>query len=261
MLTVGWERLPKSWSIYGADPELYLVEPVPAVLIETKDGWVLLDTGLNKALVEDRALYNRFHAKFHYIEPVLPDYDEDPLLDALDRVGIGVGDISLVALSHLHNDHAGGLRHFSGGPEIVIQEAELAFGFGDQATCEAHGFARVDYDDPTMKWRKINGDVNIAPGIDAIFTPGHTPGHMSFSVHLDDGNSSGFVFAFDAGDLTENFVDNKPIGGFVDVTPEETLIQIQKLKQLSLRLSYTLVPGHDPDIWPTRDERLIRKVY
>lgn len=261
MLTVGWEDLPKSWSVYGVDQGIRLVEPVPVVLIESIDGWVMLDTGFNKALVEDPALYRRFHSKFNLIKPILPSYEVDPLLDALDRLDIAIDDISVVALSHLHNDHAGGIRHFSGGAAVVIQEDELAFGLGDQARSQAHGLARVDYDDPMINWRQISGDAEVAAGVDAIFTPGHTPGHMSFVVHLDGDESKGLVFAFDAGDLMENFDDEKPIGGFLDATPEQTVDQIQKLKRLASEFQYQLIPGHDPDVWPTTAEGLVRRVH
>ena len=261
MLTVGWEDLPKSWSVHGVDPEIRLVEPVPVVLIESIDGWVMLDTGFNKALIEDPALYRRFHSKFNLIKPILPSYEVDPLLDALDRLDIAIDDISVVALSHLHNDHAGGIRHFSGGTTIVIQEDELAFGLGDQARSQAHGLARVDYDDPLINWHQISGDAEIAAGVDAIFTPGHTPGHMSFVVHLDGDESKGLVFAFDAGDLMENFDDEKPIGGFLDVTPEKTVEQIQRLKRIASEFHYQLIPGHDPDVWPTMAEGLTRQVH
>lgn len=261
MLTVGWEDLPKGWSVYGVDPEIRLVEPVPVVLIESIDGWVMLDTGFNKALVEDPAFFRRFHSKFNLIKPILPDYEVDPLLDALDRLDISIDDISMVALSHLHNDHAGGIRHFSAGATFIIQEAELAFGLGDQARSQAHGLARVDYDDPLINWRQLSGDAKIATGVDAIFTPGHTPGHMSFVVHLDGDESKGLVFAFDAGDLMENFDGEKPIGGFLDVTPEQTVDQIRKLKRLASEFQYQLIPGHDPDVWPTMAECLVRRVH
>ena len=44
-IVVGWERLPKSYSVHGERSGLVLVEPVPVVLLDTDDGWTLLDSG------------------------------------------------------------------------------------------------------------------------------------------------------------------------------------------------------------------------
>ena len=190
MFSLGWVSLPKSFSVYGADSTQLLAEPVPMVLLETVDGWFLIDTGFNKVLIEDPSLYRRFHSRFEVVEPILPSYDTDPLIDALGKVGLGVDDISAVAISHLHSDHSGGIRHFAGKIPIFIQGAELNFGLANQGRCEADGYARVDYDDPSINWVLLNGDAEICPGLAGISTPGHTPGHMSFVVHFDGEESS-----------------------------------------------------------------------
>ena len=65
LLTLGWEELPKSVSVYGAPPEERMREPVPGVLLQTDGGWVLLDTGFNTALVRDPALYRRGGLRRH----------------------------------------------------------------------------------------------------------------------------------------------------------------------------------------------------
>ena len=87
---------------------------------------------------------------FHGVEPILPPGD-DPLLEALERAGLVVDEISLVGLSHLHYDHAGGLRHFAGRIPVHAQRDELAFGLSDKA--EQHGIFRIDFDDPLIDWR------------------------------------------------------------------------------------------------------------
>lgn len=38
LLTLGWEELPKSVSVYGAPPELRMREPMPGVLLQTDGG-------------------------------------------------------------------------------------------------------------------------------------------------------------------------------------------------------------------------------
>lgn len=248
-LTLGWEDLPKSVSVEGAPPDERLLEPVPGVLLLCDGGWVLLDTGFNPALIRDPALRRRFHGDPAF-QPVLPG-PGDPLEEALEAAGISVDDIHAVALSHLHNDHAGGLRHFAGRVPVHLQRAEMDFAMSDHPVPESHAMFRVDYDDPRIDWRLADGDSELAPGVRAVLTAGHTPGHQSFVVDLDPSvGGGGLVLAFDAADLSENIEREAPIGGRVDATPEETVEVIRRLKGLAASLGYPLIPGHDPQVWP-----------
>jgi glyoxylase-like metal-dependent hydrolase (beta-lactamase superfamily II) len=253
-LILGWERLPRSYSIHGDRSGETLIEPVTAVLLDTADGWTLLDTGFNTALIRDAALYERLHARNHAILPILPEAADDaegdgePLADALAAHGVELADVSRIFLSHLHNDHAGALRLFGRDVPVWVQRAELDYGLADHPFPEQHGMFRIDYDDPEIDWRLLDGDSEPAPGIRAVLTPGHTPGHQSFVVDLPDGE--GYVFAFDAGDLTENFERELAVGGFVHCEAEDTIAPIRKLNAIAAQLGYRLIPGHDPDVWP-----------
>jgi glyoxylase-like metal-dependent hydrolase (beta-lactamase superfamily II) len=225
-----------------------LVEPVGALLLRTDSGWILIDTGCNPALIRDQPLYERLHGRNHAIVPILPEGDGDPLLDALAGRGLGLNDISEVVLSHLHNDHAGGLRHFAGRVPVTVQRAELEYGLADHPFPEQHGMFRIDFDDPEIQWRLMDGDAELAPGIRAVLTPGHTPGHQSFVIDLQD--ERGYVFAFDAGDLRENFEQELAVGGFVHCEAEDTVAPIRRLNAIAAAGDYRLIPGHDPEVWP-----------
>ncbi len=260
LLILGWEHLPKSWSIYGTDPNIKLIEPVPAVLVKLHGGWVLLDTGFNPSLIKDSALYKRFHGRFKGIEAILPPGESDPLLVELEKHNLKVDDIGIVALSHLHNDHVGGLRHFVNHSTIYIQKEELDYGFSSHPIPENNGIFRIDFDDPLYNWQLLQGETEIAPGITAIPTPGHTPGHQSFEISFDDSvGGGGMIFAFDAADLTENVVHELPIGGTINCDPQDTIEQIKLLKIRSKEKGYSLIPGHDPIILPQIQVDLLRK--
>lgn len=255
LLTLGWEELPKSVSVYGAPPELRMREPVPGVLLQTDGGWVLLDTGFNTALIRDPALYRRFFPTVEYV-PVLPGPGE-PIEESLHDIGIDVDDIHLVALSHLHHDHAGGVKLFAGKAPVHAQRRELEYGLSNHPEPERNAINRIDFDDPRIDWVLADGEAKIAPGITAVPTYGHTPGHQSFVVELDQSvGGGGFVFAFDAADLTENIEQELPIGGFIDVDPAETVEPIRRLKKLAADQGFELVPGHDPQVWPELTHRL-----
>ena len=255
LLTLGWEDLPKSVSVEGASGQERLREPVPGVLLECDGGWLLLDTGFNIALITDPALRRRFHGD-PAIQPVLPGPGE-PLDEALAGAGVDMTDIRAVAVSHLHYDHAGGLKHFAGRVPVHIQRAELDYGMSSPPGPESNGIFRIDFDDPALDWRAADGDAEIAPGVSAVLTAGHTPGHQSFVVSLDESvGGGGFVFAFDAADLTENIEREVAVGGRVAATPEVSVAQIRRLKQIAADRGYRLVPGHDPVVWPALSAQL-----
>lgn len=248
-LTFGWEELPITISIHeshGADPNVRLTEPVPGVLCEVDGGWILLDAGFNAPLVRDRQLYRRFHSKG--VNAILPPTDGDPLEWAFERVGVDPRDVVAVGVSHLHNDHAGGVKWFTGRAPIHCQRRELDFGLADHPRPERSAMFRVDYDDPAIDWRLADGDVEIAPGVTAVATYGHTPGHQSFVVDLASGG--GFVFAFDAADLQRNIDEELSVGALIDASPEDSIEAIRRLKAIAGERSYRLMPGHDPDVWP-----------
>ncbi len=99
LLTLGWEELPRSFSVHGDTSGARLREPVPGILLQADGGWVLLDTGFNPALVSDGPLYRRFHSRNHAIEAFLPAGTGDPLEQALERASLALEDIKGVAVS------------------------------------------------------------------------------------------------------------------------------------------------------------------
>jgi glyoxylase-like metal-dependent hydrolase (beta-lactamase superfamily II) len=251
-LTFGWEHLPKRISVPRApasERERPMREPIPGLLVETEAGWVLLDTGPNGALVRDPPLYQRFWGcRTTQIELPGPG---DPLEEALARVGVAVSEIVAVAVSHLHNDHAGGIRHFAGRVPIHLQRRELEAALADAARADRNAMFRIDFDDHRITWRLADGDAEIAPGLVALETSGHTPGHQSFLVELDaSAGDAGYVFAFDAADLQENIDDEEPVGAAFGEPPEATLPALRRLKALAAERGFRLLPGHDPVVWP-----------
>jgi N-acyl homoserine lactone hydrolase len=263
-LTYGWEDLPETVSIYGGDPDVRYREPVPGVLLELDSGWMLLDTGFNVPLVRDPWLNRRFHGAHPDIAAVLLDDPRDSLEVAFETVGVNPDDVDVVALSHLHNDHSGGLRWFAERCPVHLQAAELDYGLskgppGDGP--EHHGFFRVDYDDTRVDWQLAHGEVELAPGVLAVPTAGHTPGHQSFVVTLEPRSAErygvpGFVLAFDAADLQRNIDDEISPGGLVNGDPSEAIEAIRRLKAIAAERGYQLVPGHDPVVWPRFTDQL-----
>lgn len=242
MLTFGAEPSPKSVSVRSASDELIWC-PIIGVAVETIEGWVLLETGIGRALLEDEPNRRRIYAS----EEQPYGVSEDPLLTALGSVGLKPEDLALAAVSHLHCDHSGGLGLLAeAGVPVAVQREELAFARGRAGV--GHAYYRPDYEHPGIRWREFDGDTELAPGVYALSTPGHTPGHMSYRVDLPETGT--WLLAVDAADLGENLSDRVPPGWTAvpaDATRAE--ISLRRLLDEAERLGARLIPGHDRVFW------------
>jgi len=169
--------------------------PINAYVIEHRDGLVLFDTGQDRASVTDpgyfpagmtKVLYDRL-ARFE-ISP------RETLTAGLNRLGYAAGDVTAAVLSHLHQDHIGGLAELSHA-DIVVSQAEWETLSSPRP--ELRGLMRRHIDLPGLRWRRITpeatGDPGLAPfrsghdlfgdgSLVLLPTPGHTPGSISLLV-------------------------------------------------------------------------------
>lgn len=242
MLTFGAEPSPKSISVRGAGDRIIWC-PIIGAAVETHAGWVLLETGIGRRLLEDEATRRRIYAS-----PEQPwGAGEDPFLSALGAVGLRPEDFSLAAVSHLHCDHTGGLRTLAGaGVPVAVQARELAFA-RERAGVE-QAYCRPDYEGAGVEWRELDGDAELAPGVWALATPGHAPGHMSYRVDLPETGT--WLLAIDAADLGENLNDRVPPGWTADPNDaERARDSLERLLAEAERLDARLIPGHDAAFW------------
>jgi glyoxylase-like metal-dependent hydrolase (beta-lactamase superfamily II) len=206
-------------------------------------GWVLLETGMSRSFLDDEAVRTGVYASSE--QPWMDG--DDPLAHALDAVGLRPADLALAAVSHLHVDHAGGLRTLAAaGVPVAVQRTELAFA-RERATL-ADAYFAPDYDDAAIAWRELDGEAELAPGLQAFPTRGHTPGHMSYRVELEQ--TGMWIFAVDAADLTENLISGIPGGWSADPADGPHLqASLDRLLTDARRLGARLLPGHDTYAW------------
>jgi glyoxylase-like metal-dependent hydrolase (beta-lactamase superfamily II) len=97
----------------------------------------------------------------------------------LEAAGIAPGDVTAVVLTHLHSDHIGwAMPSTTPFPQarVIVQRADVT------------AFAAIRGDDLLAARDRldiIDGDTDLGPGVRAIATPGHTPGHQSVLVEAD----------------------------------------------------------------------------
>ena len=259
-LQYGAERVSKNLSLAGGRHHLYW-EPTFGALVETAEGWVLLDTGMSRLAHDDpenRAAYKagcegapNYSESWHlYPEPPADVHilgkGGNPLEAALADIGLAPADIALAAISHMHADHSGGISTLArAGVPIAIQAQELEFVRSGEVGV-AEGFHEPDWTDPRTDWRILHGEEQLVPGVIALDTPGHTPGHQSFRVDLPDTGT--WILSGDAADLAQNFLDRVPCGSYAGGTDRDEQMagaSLEKLLDLARETNAHLIPGHD----------------
>jgi len=166
--------------------------PINAYVIEHRDGLVLFDTGQDRASVTDLGYFPGGMTGFLYGRLARFEISPQETLSAgLDRLGYAAGDVTTAAISHLHQDHIGGLAELSQA-DIIVSQAE--WDTLSSPLPQMRGLMRRHIDLPGLRWRRIQTDPTDDPGL-APFrschdlfgdgslvllpTPGHTPGSMS----------------------------------------------------------------------------------
>jgi N-acyl homoserine lactone hydrolase len=236
ILLSGYEIIRKSGCIRGEQPNIVLAVPICCYLMETRQGFVMFDTGLDSApLVDVAASIARFrNATFPAPPIVLPEHE---VLAQLAAIGVESTNVAEVVLSHAHGDHTGHLRDFPNA-RVTIQRQEYEAAFSEE------GKRSSSFDDissPEINWNLIDGDWSLMPGIDLVLTRGHRPGHQSAVVRLP--NSGVKVLTGDVADLLENF-DREVLGSSMDDVA--ALASIRRLKAIVAETNGELVPLHDP---------------
>src|SRR5262245_60497479 len=143
---------------------------IPAVsyLIQTDDGTnVLIDSGFPK----------NFEA--HSMNLRLDDCDH--IVDQLATLGLAPRDIHYLVCTHFDQDHAGGHDAFVDA-ELIVQQRH--YEVARAGTEERFERMRAHWDHSSLRYRLIDGDTTLLPGIELIETSGHVPGHQSVLVRL-----------------------------------------------------------------------------
>ena len=101
--------------------------------------------------------------------------------DALAEHGISLADITGAANCHLHFDHSGQNARLPIGLPIFVQRTEWAMVHEPDYTVPEW------IDAPGLSYEVLDGEIEVAPGLRLIPTPGHTAGHQSLVLDASDG--------------------------------------------------------------------------
>ena len=165
-----WDRLVTD----EIDAENRLLQALNCLVIETSGGRALVETGIGERL-DEKAIAMR-------------GYDGPAIAPALEAAGVLPETINIVAMSHLHFDHAGGLLRADGSrafpyARIVAQKAEWEIALGDNPRLVASYVQpelRLVEDWGAEGW--VDGERELLPGVSVIPTGGHSAGHQAIVV-------------------------------------------------------------------------------
>jgi glyoxylase-like metal-dependent hydrolase (beta-lactamase superfamily II) len=164
----------RDWAGDEPDENRRLLQALNCLLIETPAGRVLVETGIGER-INDKGRAMR-------------DYRGDPVVPAMEAAGFDPATVDVVAMSHLHFDHAGGLLRADGTrafprATIVAQRAEWETALDDNPRLVA------SYDQPELRlvrdWGAegwADGERELVPGVSVIPTGGHSTGHQAIIV-------------------------------------------------------------------------------
>jgi glyoxylase-like metal-dependent hydrolase (beta-lactamase superfamily II) len=157
-------------------PHDKLATPFTALVVNTGDRLVLIDTGTGGQIAPSAGA----------------------LRDNLVAAGLDPNAVDRIVISHFHPDHINGIKDKDNNlifpnAEIMVPEPEWAFWMDDANLNAAAG----DLKETFLNQRRIFSDIaknvtqfepgkEVAPGIETLPAPGHTPGHTVFAIHSGD---------------------------------------------------------------------------
>ncbi|MGI6113025.1 MAG: N-acyl homoserine lactonase family protein [Mahellales bacterium] len=198
-------------------------------LIKGQRERVLVDTGFDKGFAAG------------HMPDIKQHHDENPIIQ-LQRVGVHSDDITKIILTHSHFDHLSPTVFEFKNAQVYIQQREL-----DCVLNPVHPWFREFIDIETIiklrdqgRFIVISGDVDICPGIKAILTGGHSPGHQSIIVKTHKGS---IILTGDIAFTYENINNDIPVG--FNYNLEECLLAMKRIRNMG----YKIIPGHDPKVF------------
>ena len=215
------------------------LDPAAAYVVETSDGLVLVDSGLQG--------------------------DASLLKSQLATLGLDWRSVRAVLLTHAHGDHCGGAEHLR-----TVLGAKVHAGRGDAAVLRAGGPREAffsSYSMPNNNPHSTTVDIELSGGESIVFgnvrfralaTPGHTPGSICYLMERADLRAlfTGDVICMLRGDENSHSPEAKPLGTYSAYLPSryrgDARAYLSSLRELRLLPVPDLVlPGHpraDPEL-------------
>jgi glyoxylase-like metal-dependent hydrolase (beta-lactamase superfamily II) len=167
--------------------------------------------------------------------------------EALNKIGLSCNDIDTVIVTHIDPDHIEEAKRFTKA-KFLIQKDELEF------ARNPHPLFQMRYPAEWIEglnYEVLDGDTQIAEGVQVIKTAGHSPGGQSVVVDTAEGKAviAGFC------SVQDNFNPPEEIKMFRPVIIPALHCDVFQLYESVIRvkeLADIIIPNHAPE-FATRD--------
>ncbi len=167
--------------------------------------------------------------------------------EMLSRIGVDAEEVKRVILTHIHWDHVSGVRLFPNAT-FYVQQQEFRFWLEDPvakrpplaSTSDDEANAYLASLEGTERLVLLDGDSEIAPGIECLLSPGHTVALQTVAVDTARGTA---IVGSDCAHLFRNFSEDWPSAIITNL-----VAWLNTYERLRTRVSSQdlLFPGHDP---------------
>ncbi len=250
VLYLGRMEFPKYRLVACQDEEEMVYSPAVALLIQHPTlGNILYDTGNCEDFSEV------------YTPEMLHDYPITEMVtirQALADKGLTPGDIDWIILSHLHFDHAGGLKHFVGTKAIervIVSEADLKQAWWSVTTGSGGAYIRSLFDVEGIRFQTICEDTRLADDVTLFLQEAHTPSVIGMRLKTEHHGT--ILTTSDAVYTAESYEKALPPGGTINKTTDEFFHNLAYIRKMQQEYDATLLFGHDYDqilAWVARGE-------
>jgi glyoxylase-like metal-dependent hydrolase (beta-lactamase superfamily II) len=177
------------------------------------------------------------------VDPGCPPQEMAPVLDR--RAGLAVADVDAVFLTHFHADHRVGIAAFEDVDWYLSEFEDVDWYLSEPEIRAWQGHPSLTPAECAILGRTIAAPPALAPGVELLATPGHTPGHTSLLVRAHpapaggSGRAGTTVVAGDAAPTRDFFFARDWFHNAVDPACAVTSVDL-----IAARAD-AVVPGHD----------------